>query len=88
MPGSNNGTGCRITARCFHCAKRFHVHNLGYKLTVTGERRAHEKRAVGIRHDYRFKYQIRCRSCGRLGWSRHIDVAQQWQRKYGEGVTA
>lgn len=76
MPGSNAGTGHRLSARCYRCAMR--SRGKGYSLIRTGRKR---ERITGNnasgRVDPNFQYEYRCNHCGHVGWSRHIDLQEK-----------
>jgi hypothetical protein len=77
MPGSNAGTGHRLHARCYHCSRS--RGRRGYELHLTGERRYRpNNNGASRRVDVFWQYQIRCAHCGRLGWTRHMDIAKRW----------
>lgn len=80
MPGTNAGTGHRLTARCFHCA-RGRQKGCGYALNVTGRRRYRPSyNGASRRTDVFWQYEVRCVDCRRLGWSRHSYIAEKWRR--------
>jgi anti-sigma factor RsiW len=90
VPGTNAGTGCPITLRCAKCKRRGWEHRRGYDLEVTGRSRARRRAAFerrGIRMIRRWVIEYRCRECGHVGWSRHIDAAAmlEWKTKLEGG---
>lgn len=94
MPGTNAGTGHRVSPRCFWCAKksdgnRNYLHkNDGYTLLITGRRRKKVlKRAVfdgdesfreNSRVDPFFVYEVECADCRKIGWTRHATISKRW----------
>jgi predicted RNA-binding Zn-ribbon protein involved in translation (DUF1610 family) len=73
MPGTNAGTGQPLTLRCAKCRKSDvrRGTSRGTNLEATGRLRPVTHR--GVRQTNR-KIQYRCRDCGHVGWTQHIDA--------------
>ena len=75
--GSNNGTGQPYWFRCSKCRSTIRGGDGGWlgDAELTGRRREHPgkrgARITGIAREYR------CRSCGHVGWSAHIDLCHK-----------
>lgn len=72
MPGTNAGTGQPLTLRCAKC-KTYSWKGAarGTHLNATGATKPVTRRAA--RQTNR-KIQYRCRDCGHVGWTQHIDA--------------
>lgn len=80
MPGTCGGTGVPLRFRCGECRRALSglrrrggaERGLYFRVTLTGL-----TRDVGghrsVRMD-RISRQYRCRDCGHVGWSRHVDL--------------
>jgi hypothetical protein len=79
VSGTNAGTGQRITARCFWCARAKGVRR-GYRLYPTGKRRYRPLATAKVRVDVFWQYHVCCPDCERVGWSRHIDIARRFKK--------
>lgn len=77
MPGTNAGTGQPLTLRCGKCRRWRGGHREGTNLEATGKLRPAEHR--GVRQTNRL-IQYRCKDCGHVGWSQHIDAERLYQR--------
>lgn len=78
MPGTNAGTGQRLHARCWRCARGGDRYR-GYHLTYAGKARMRRKSGkVGVRMDPTFEFKVKCRDCGYEGWTGHIDIARRF----------
>ena len=76
MPGTNAGTGQPITLRCGKCRITRSWREGGFDLEATGKTRPATRR--GIRLTNR-KIEYRCRECGHVGWSQHMDAERLFQ---------
>jgi len=100
MPGSNAGTGQPMRFICGKCRKneykrhRWNNPHTGldvYAFHTTGRKRFRPNyNRGGGRVDVNWVYEYECVAprCGHVGWSRHIDVARDWIREFGEVVDA
>jgi predicted RNA-binding Zn-ribbon protein involved in translation (DUF1610 family) len=84
MPGTNAGTGQPLTLRCSKCKKHrdYGRHGSGRtgdgtNLIATGRFRAVTHKS--IRQTNR-KIQYRCKDCGFVGWTQHIDAERLVRR--------
>lgn len=72
MPGTNAGTGQPLTLRCAKCKTTWRRdYGGGTNLEATGRTKPVPHR--GIRQTTR-KIEYRCRDCGHVGWTQHIDA--------------
>jgi hypothetical protein len=69
MPGTNAGTGQPLTFKCAKC--RITDWRTDVDLEATGRTRPMAHR--GIRQTTR-KIEYKCRICGHVGWTQHIDA--------------
>ena len=75
MSGSNAGTGYALALRCFFCRRKAPGGSTGRRLEATG--RSKPIPAYRVKSDYRCTdrlIEIRCLSCGALGWTKHEDA--------------
>jgi len=85
MPGSNAGTGHRLNPRCYYCS-RSRGHR-GYDLIPTGTRRYRPNyNGASGRVDVFWQYEVLCRDCGKVGWSRHVVISRKWEEKINGGL--
>lgn len=76
--GSNNGTGQPNWFRCSKCRSTlWGARNDGWasQVELTGRKRPHRGK-VGARITH-IDREYRCRSCGHVGWSAHIDLCDK-----------
>ena len=76
--GRSAGTGSPVW---FHCgaARRTRWHERQYTVTLTGRTRPYKSpkgSCIGSRSVFT-SYEYRCDSCGHVGWSNHMDLAEQ-----------
>lgn len=77
MPGTNAGTGQPIVLKCAKCRrsitrKLLAAFSRGRNLEATGRVRL-SRGHRGIRQTNR-RIEYRCKDCGHVGWSQHIDA--------------
>jgi hypothetical protein len=73
--GSNNGTGQPYWFRCSKCRSTVRGGEGGWSVELTGRKRKARSRSGGARV-CPIEREYRCLSCGHVGWSRHIDLAE------------
>ena len=72
------GTGSPVWFRCGNDRRR-QYHERQYAVTLTGRTRPYRPttgHAIGSRSMFT-SYEYRCESCGYVGWSNHMDLAEQ-----------
>jgi hypothetical protein len=77
--GSNNGTGQPNWFRCSKCRSTVRGgHHCGFAndVELTGEQRPHRSKKGGARITH-IDRQYRCLSCGHVGWSCHVELADK-----------
>ncbi len=85
MPGTNGGTGQPISFRCSACRKKYgtreyhgeHTGRHGYReeVVLTGVTKEIKARRGGVRNTNTLR-QYRCKHCGHVGSSRHVDLTR------------
>ena len=86
--GANNGSGrpnyfCCSKCRIQNSRQDFlpgHFVRTGYKVTLTGKKRALNDGRAGIRNSTHAR-QYTCDDCGHVGWSRHFQLEHQEERE-------
>ncbi len=76
--GSNNGTGQPYWFRCTKCRSTLNASRGGFAgdVDLTGRKRRVKSNKGGARVTPIMR-EYRCRNCGHVGWSRHIDLAKK-----------
>lgn len=76
MAGSNAGTGRPLHFKCSQC--RLVGSRRGYAVDVdlTGRKKTLKTSNAGIRNS-KTEREYRCRNCGHVGWSRHMDLERK-----------
>jgi hypothetical protein len=86
MGGKNSGTGWPHDLRCSACKRSTNnwkqPSRVGFNLEATGHVRnwsARGRVALGAR-GMGYQVEYRCRDCGHIGWTRHIDARRLLKR--------
>jgi predicted RNA-binding Zn-ribbon protein involved in translation (DUF1610 family) len=81
MPGTNAGTGQPLSLRCAKCRRWNSTgedRSRGFDLEATGRTRPAAHR--GVRQTNR-RIEYRCKGCGHVGWTQHLDAEALLRRK-------
>lgn len=88
MPGTNGGTGRPYYFRCAACRRKHgtaeylgrspETRGMGHvrRVELTGRRRELKPGRSGSRNSGAAR-EYRCRDCGHVGWSRHVELERK-----------
>jgi hypothetical protein len=76
--GRSHGPGSPVWFRCSKCRSTLNPdRRTGWDVELTGrQRKANFKHAPGSRSSFMDR-EYRCLSCGHVGWSNHVDLAEK-----------